>query len=211
MKLSVYAKKIGVTYKTAYTHFKLGYIKGVQLPTGTIFVEEGLPSVETKEQSCVLYARVSSSENKDNLESQLTRLRNYANLKGYKIVKEVAEVGSGLNDNRRKLLTLLSSEITYNIILVEHKDRFARFGTSLVETLLNKLKIKLEIINTVEHGKEDIIQDLVSIVTSFSARIYGNRRSKRRTITLLNELNKKTNKSEDGGINESVADTNDDE
>lgn len=208
MKLSNYAKKVGITYKTALRHFHSGIIKGVQLPTGTILVEDQLPIVERKEESCVLYARVSSSENKDNLESQLIRLRNYANLKGYKIIKEISEVGSGLNDKRRKLLNLLSSSLEYDTLIVEHKDRFARFGTGLVESLLNRLKIKLEIINTTETEKEDITQDLISIITSFAARIYGNRRSKRRTIAILNEIQKNKR---NVAIDESIADINDDE
>lgn len=103
MKLSAYAKKIGVSYLTAYNYYKSGIIKGTQLPTGTIIIEDNLPVVQKQYNKVALYARVSSSENKDNLKTQLDRLRTYATAKGYTISKEVSEIGSGLNSNRKKL------------------------------------------------------------------------------------------------------------
>ena len=185
MRLREYATKLGVSYLTAYNHWKKGLIKGFQLETGTIIVE----FEETKQSThkrVVLYARVSSSENKDNLEAQLTRLRNFAIAKGYTIVKEIQEVGSGLNDKRRKLLAQLKLK-DWDILLVEHKDRLARFGIELIETLLAQLDKKIEVINQAESQRADILQDLISIITSYSAKIYGLRRSKRQTekITAL--------------------------
>ena len=186
MRLRDYAKHLGVTYLTAYNHWKKGLIKGRQLATGTIIVD----FEETKrvdQTRVVLYARVSSSENKDNLASQLERLRSFATAKGYTIVKEIEEVGSGLNDKRRKLLAQLRVK-DWDILLVEHKDRLARFGLEIIETLLIQLDKRVEVINQVETQREDILQDLVSIITSYTAKIYGLRRTKRRTeeiITLL--------------------------
>ena len=201
MRLRDYANKIGVTYRTAYSHFKAGIIKGTQLETGTILVDleessnKPYKQIKDKGYRVVLYARISSSENKDNLISQLDRIRNYAELNNYTIVKEITEIGSGLNDKRKKLLSLLSSDIQYDKIIVEHKDRFSRFGTSFIEVLLKRLGIDLEIINTVEPGREDIVQDFISIITSFSAKIYGIRRSKRRTISILNNIENDDSKS----------------
>jgi predicted site-specific integrase-resolvase len=199
MRLREYAKKLNVTYRTAYNHFKEGLIKGYQLPTGTIIIEDTLPTTSDKKEtvkkplilSCVLYARVSSSENKDNLETQLKRLNEYVVEKGYKVVKEISETGSGINDKRKKLLTLLSSNLQYDIIVVEHKDRFARFGTALIEALLTKIDKRLEIINNPVTDKEDITQDLISILTSYSAKIYGLRRAKRKTFFVLNDKHQK--------------------
>lgn len=135
------------------------------------------------------YARVSSSENKSNLESQSERLRNFASAKGYKIHKEVKEVGSGLNDERKKLEDLIKDD-NIKIIIVEHKDRFSRFGLNLINILMEQRGRKIEIINEVNDSKEDLMQDFVSIITSFCARLYGKRRTKRKTDKIISELNK---------------------
>ena len=109
VKLSKYAKLNGICYMTAYRYFHAGLLKGKQLSTGTILIEydEGSNSekqiIKENKDKVVLYARVSSSENKVNLESQMERLKNYASAKGYVVVDEVKEIGSGLNDKRKKL------------------------------------------------------------------------------------------------------------
>ncbi len=190
MRLSVYARKIGVTYQTAYKHYRKGIIQGYQLPTGTILVdysEDNKENLIKKENKVALYARVSSSENKSNLKSQLDRLRDFATAKGYTIVEEISEIGSGINSKRKKLLNLLKKD-TYSILLVEHKDRFARFGIEIVKELLDQLNKKLEIINETNSDKEDLVQDLISIITSFSAKLYGQRRSNRKTESIINHL-----------------------
>ena len=98
MKLSQWAKEQGVTYKTAYRWFKEGKlpVKVEQLPTGTILVSPEQPP----QQTVALYARVSSSDQKEDLQRQLQRLRDYASAHGFRRVKEVSEVGSGLNGPR---------------------------------------------------------------------------------------------------------------
>ena len=186
MKLSEYAKKNGVTYRTAHNHWKKGLLKGHQLPTGTIIIAID-EKQETKEDIVVLYARVSSSENKSNLNSQLNRLRDYAAARGYKISKEVKEIGSGLNDTRPQLEKVLKSD-DWNIVLVEHKDRFSRFGLNYINILLEKQGKKVEIINDMTDDKADLMEDFVSLVTSFCARLYGLRRSKRKTEKIIAEL-----------------------
>lgn len=186
IKLSEYAKINSITYKTAYLHWVNGIIAGKQLSTGTILVNE-INDNAVKESRVATYARVSSSENKLNLDTQSDRLVTYANAKGYRVSKIVKEIGSGLNDNRPKLFDLLNDE-SIDIILVEHKDRFSRFGLNYIKLLLEKQNRKLEIINEVNNDSEDLMEDFVSIITSFCARIYGKRRSKRNTEKLIHEL-----------------------
>lgn len=184
MKLSTYAKKLGVTYRTAWNHWKKGIISGVQLDSGTIIIEE----TNTKNNNLVcIYARVSSSENKNNLDSQSERLTQYATSKGYQIVKIVKEIGSGVNDNR-KMLNKLLSDYSYKILLIEHKDRLTRFGFNYLDILFKETGRKIEIVNMVENGKEDLMQDFVSIITSFCSRIYGLRRTRRKTEQLIKKL-----------------------
>ena len=138
----------GISYMSAYRYFNNGLIKGVKLKTGTILIdidEEGNENT-TKNTRVVLYTRVSSSENKTNLDTQLDRLRSFAVAKGYTIVKEIKEIGSGLNDKRPKLAEILKED-NWDVIIVEHKDRLARFGLNYLELLLNKQNKKIEVIN----------------------------------------------------------------
>jgi len=107
--------------------------------------------------------------------------------RGYKVSKVVKEVGSGLNDERPKLDSLLKDR-SIKIIVVEHKDRFSRFGLNYIQTLLSMDDRKIEIVNESGDDKEDLMQDFVSIVTSFCARLYGLRRNRRRTEKLIQEL-----------------------
>lgn len=192
IKASEYAKKMSLHIRTVYRYYHNGKIKGYQdKETGTIFILNPFKNKreDNLENKVVLYARVSSNENKNNLDSQLERLRLFAIAKGYQVVKEIKEVGSGLNDNRSKLNYLLEKELKeFKILLVGHKDRLTRFGFNYIDILLKSHNKQIEVINLVDSDKEDLIQDFVSVITSFCARIYGQRRSKRKTEKLIKEL-----------------------
>lgn len=189
IKLSKYAKNHSITYGTALRHYHKGLLNGYQdETTKTIYIEEETKSVVNTNR-VALYSRVSSSENRKNAEKQLEQLRMYSLAKGYTIVEEVIEVASGLNDNRPKLEKILKKD-NYDILLVEHKDRLTRFGFNYIEVLLEKSQQRVEVINYIQEEKEDLINDLVSIITSFCARIYGQRRTKRKTEDLIKELKK---------------------
>lgn len=99
------------------------------------------------------------------------------------------EYGSGLNDHRKQLEKILLDP-TVTKIVVEHSDRFSRFGMNYIEKLLKMSGRSIEVINKQVDDKSDLMQDFVSIVTSFTARLYGLRRSKRRTEQLIKELQK---------------------
>lgn len=193
MKLSDYARKIGISYRTAWRWYKSGRLKGYQAETGTIIITEPLPDLiaPTESKKVAIYTRVSASENKENLETQAKRLMDYCAAKGYQVAAIVKEIGSGVNDTRPKLIKLITDP-TISPIVVEHKDRLTRFGFNYIEKLLAMQGRHIEVINWVENGKEDLIQDLiqdfVSIITSFCARLYGQRRSKRKTERIIAEL-----------------------
>ena len=135
----------------------------------------------------VTYARVSSSENKSNLESQSNRLISFCNAKGWQTHINIKEIGSGLNDKRQKLETILLKGDATKLV-VEHKDRLARFGVRYIEILCKHIGCELIILNPNENDKEDLIQDFVSVITSFCARLYGQRRSKRKTEQIIKDL-----------------------
>lgn len=188
MKLSQYAKKVGVSYKTAWRWYQQGKLKGYQMHTGTIIVED--EKAQPVARKVAIYARVSSSENKKNLDSQAKRLVEYCMAKGWQVEQIIKEVGSGINDERKKLQKLLMDE-SVTIIVVEHKDRLTRFGFNYIESLLSISNRRIEVVNLADDGKEDLLNDLVSIVYSFCAKLYGQRRAKRKTEKITEELQSK--------------------
>src|SRR5436190_5216812 len=135
----------------------------------------------------VVYARVSANGNRPNLDSQAERLCAYCAAKGWKVHKVVKEVGSGVNDGCKKLLALLADP-TIMVIVVEHKDRLTRFGFKYIETLLAIQGRRIEVVNVMENPIEDIIADFVCILYSFCARLYGQRRAKRKTEKIVQDL-----------------------
>src|SRR3974377_2124165 len=125
MKLWSYAKNRGIHYNTAYRMFRRGQIAGLQPPTGTVIIEEPVEHVATqpaKPPIVAVYARVSSSENKKNLDTQAERLITWCNAQGWSVGKVVKECGSGINDQRPKFLALLANREIGRVV-VEHKGR----------------------------------------------------------------------------------------
>ena len=183
MKLSDYARKVGVTYKTAYRWYQAGRIDGYQIDTGTMIIEDQRPV----EEKVAVYARVSSRENRDNLTAQAERLVAYCTAKGYQITQVVKEVGSGVNDGRAKFLALLGDPSITRIV-VEHKDRATRFGFRYLETLLEQQGRSIEVVNLANDAHEELLSDLTAIIYSFCARLYGQRRAKRKTERITAEL-----------------------
>ena len=187
MKLSQYAKKIGVGYQTVWNWYKDGLIKNAyQLPSGTIIVPDDMDE-NTEQYGVILYARTSSSQNKKLLDGQVERLTNYAAAKGYKVKQIVKEFGSGLNDERKQLTKILQ-ENKYDKIIVEHKDRLTQFGFNWIQLLTGN---RIEVINETKEKDEDIVKDLISIIHCFSARIYGLRRSQR-FVTKVKQIMEET-------------------
>ena len=110
MKLSEYAKIHSVTYRTAWNRFKKGKIKNAfQDESGTISILDGLDSVDFSQ--CALYCRVSSNKQKNDLDRQSERVKQFAIANGYTVNHIIKEVGSGINDNRKRLIELLQKKI----------------------------------------------------------------------------------------------------
>jgi len=187
MKLSSYAKKIGISYNSAWRMWKRGQLPGYQLPTGTVIIDPPELRSAPLPSAVAVYARVSSSEHKDNLERQAERLISWCNAQGWSVGKVVKECGSGINDQRPKFLALLADP-TIGQIVVEHKDRVSRFGIASIQTLLALQGRSLVIVNTADTAEDDLMGDFVAIITSFCARLYGRRRAKRKTEQVLAAL-----------------------
>jgi putative resolvase len=192
IKISKLAKDLNITRTTLYNWKREGKIDFIKSNTGRNYVSIDtynrlMGIVEKKTEKVVIYCRVSSTENKSNLDTQKNRLISYCNAKGYQVSEVIVEIGSGINDFRPKLIKLLEKN-DYTKIVVEHKDRLTRVGFNYLDTLCKVLGKEIEVVNNVITDEEDLIQDFVSIITSFCSRIYGKRRSKRNTEKLIKDL-----------------------
>ncbi|MDG6921532.1 MAG: IS607 family transposase [Nitrososphaerota archaeon] len=147
----------------------------------------GTRPVERKK--AILYAMVSSSEQKDHLASQVKRLESSAEEKGYDGVKVYGEVASGLNENRRNLESAyrMLKEKRADLVLVEFKDRLSRFGFNYLKSLAESYGASVEVVNgdvKKEDAMRELVEDMISIVTIFSAKLYGLRSQKFRHVTV---------------------------
>src|SRR5215472_15385273 len=188
MRLKDYAQQQGISYKTAWRWWKAGKLPGQQMATGTVLLELASPSaVEHARRQVAIYARVSSAEHQNTLDSQAERLVASCSARGYQVAKVVKEIGSGVTDARPKLLALLDDQ-AMTLIVVEHKERLTRFGFGYLDTLLKGQGRAVEVVNQAENGTEDVLADLTSIVYLLCARLYGQRRAKRTTETIVRAL-----------------------
>src|SRR5437879_5490613 len=176
MRLSQYAKKMGVSYRTAFRWWKAGKLDAYQLDTGTIIVRE--PASAQVPANVALYARVSSADQKEDLERQMQRLKDYAAAKGYRVTRTVSELASGLNESRPKFLKLLT-DASIGVIVVEHRDCATRFGLTYMEQLMQMQGRRLEVIFPSDTDT-DLGDDFIAVITRMASRIYGRRTSKRR-------------------------------
>ncbi len=186
---------MGVRYETAWRWFRDGKIQGRRVGPRTIITEGHTLLEEAKPARVAIYTRVSSHEHQANLDRQAERLLAYCAAKGYQVNKVVKEIASGVNDSRPKLLSLLEDQ-GITLIVVEHKDRLTRFGFRYLDTLLRGQGRALEVVNEAGNETEDLLADLTSIIYSFCARLYGQRRAKRKTETVIRALEAGENEGE---------------
>lgn len=187
VKLSAYAKQQGISYQTAWRMWQRGELPAHQLPSGTVIVDVPPAPPAVRSQKVAVYVRVSSTENRKNLDSQAERVAVFCAAKGWHVAKVVKECGSGVNDQRPRFLALLA-DTSISHIVVEHKDRCSRFGVAYIQTLLRTQGRELVIANEAENGQDDLMQDFVAIITSFTARLYGRGWASRKKTQLLAAL-----------------------
>ena len=180
----------GLSRMALINYEKKGLLKSLKTPGGirryrVEDIERLLGMLEDKQErvrGTILYARVSTRKQQPYLENQVRRLEEYAKSRGweYKIIKEIA---SGVNENRRGLRKLLNMVKRGEVerVVIEYPDRLARFGFNYLKEFFEGFGVELVVINGREGEKErfqELMEDLVAIVSSFAARIYGQRGSK---------------------------------
>ena len=180
MKLSEWAEGQGIHYMTAWRWWKAGKlpVPAYQAPSGAIIVE--LPPPGSQPGRAVIYARVSSHDRRPDLDRQIARVTRWATGEGLAVQEVVAEVGSGLNGKRAKLRRLLADPQVATIV-VEHRDRLARFGIEHLEAALAAHGRRLLVADP-DETTDDLVRDMVEVLTSFCARLYGRRGARNRAM-----------------------------
>ncbi|WXR63090.1 IS607 family transposase [Peptostreptococcaceae bacterium AGR-M142] len=183
-----FAELLNVSVKTLQRWDRQNILKAKRTPTNRRYYtyDQYLDYKGVKEQierKKVIYTRVSTNNQKDDLENQIDFLRNFVNAKGIILDEVIKDIGSGLNYNRKKWNKLLDEcmENKIDTIYVTHKDRFIRFGFSWFERFLGKFNTKIVVVNNETLSpQEELVQDIISVLDVFSCRIYGLRKYKKK-------------------------------
>ena len=182
VNLSEWADRVGVSKFTAYRWFREGTLPVPAQRVGRLILVN-LDAAERESARTVLYARVSSHDQRSDLDRQVARLTAWATGQGMVVGEVVAEVGSGMNAKRRKLARLLA-DATATTVVVEHRDRLARFGVEHLEAALSAQGRRIVVVDAGEVD-DDLIQDVTEVLSSFCARLYGPRGARNRALKAL--------------------------
>ncbi len=185
MKLTDWARSEGLHPKTAYRWYREGKLPYPARKVGsrTILIDVPPVSPMGATNGVALYARVSSHDQKSDLDRQVARLSEWAAREKLHVATVVAEIGSGMNGKRAKLGRLLADP-TNTIIVVEHRDRLGRMNVELVEAALAASGRELRVVETGEVD-DDLARDVTEVLVSFCARLYGQRSAKNRANRAL--------------------------
>ena len=183
-----FAELLGVSVKTLQRWDREGTLKANRTPTDRRYYTydqylqfKGIGS-ENDIRQTVIYARVSTKNQKDDLKNQVTFLRQFCNARGMIVDRCIEDYGSGLNYNRKNRNRLLDEVMEQKIktIVITHKDRFIRFGYEWFEKFCMKFHTTILVVNNEELSpQEELVQDIVSILHVFSCRLYGLRKYKK--------------------------------
>ena len=183
MNLSEWADVQGIHPQTAYRWFRAGTLPVPARQIGRLILVGDLEIAPSTPGPTVIYARVSSADQRDDLDRQVSRVSTWATSHGHSIDRVVTEIGSGLNGKRRKFLALLADPAVTTIV-VEHRDRFARFGSEYVVASLSANGRQLVVVDDTEVD-DDLVRDMTEVLTSFCARLYGRRAATHRAAKAL--------------------------
>ncbi len=182
-----WAEREGVHHVTAYRWFREGTLPVPARRVGRLILVEP-EAVERPTGLTAVYARVSSADQKADLDRQVARVTAWAAGQNLPVGKVVTEVGSALNGHRRRFLALLRDPDVATIV-VEHRDRFARFGAEYVEAALAAQGRRLLVVDPAEVD-DDLVRDITEILTSMCARLYGRRAAANRARRAVAEATK---------------------
>ena len=173
MNLKEWAASQGISYATARRWYESGKLPVPAYQAGRLIVIGEPSPATTRAGVTVVYALVSSADQRPDLDRQVARVTGWATGQHLSVDRVVTEVGSALNGRRRKFLALLRDPAVSTIV-VEHRDRFARFGAEYVEAALAASGRRLLVVDPAEVD-DDLVRDVTEILTSLCARLYGRR------------------------------------
>ena len=168
-----WAASQGISYATARRWYESGKLPVPAYQAGRLIVIGEPSPATTRAGVTVVYALVSSADQRPDLDRQVARVTGWATGQHLSVDRVVTEVGSALNGRRRKFLALLRDPAVSTIV-VEHRDRFARFGAEYVEAALAASGRRLLVVDPAEVD-DDLVRDVTEILTSLCARLYGRR------------------------------------
>lgn len=188
MKPAEFSNRIGVSEQTLRNWDKSGKLIAKRTKGNHRFYTEDdyndYMGISSKNQrKSYIYARVSTRNQKDDLENQIGFLKQYTNSKGIIVDDCLTDIGSGMNYKRKKWNELLDTVIQDKVdsIYVSYKDRFVRFGFEWFEQLCKKHQTSLIVANNEETSPEqEVVDDLIAIIHVFSCRVYGLRKYKKK-------------------------------
>ncbi|MFD7408132.1 IS607 family transposase [Streptomyces sp. NPDC059866] len=185
MNLKEWAIVNGVHPHTAYRWFREGTlpVPAERVGPRTILVNIEANSSRSVTGGVGLYARVSSQDQKSDLERQVARLSQWAARAGHRVVRIESEIASGMNGGRTKAKRMLADPDVTTVV-VEHKDRLGRMNVELIEAALSATGRRLVVLDDGEVD-DDLGRDMIEILTSFCARLYGRRSAKNRARKAL--------------------------
>jgi putative resolvase len=184
VNLAEWAQAQGVDRSTAYRWYREGMLPVAVRKVGRLILVSPETATAAAGSSGVgLYARVSSHDQKTDLDRQVSRLSGWAAQAGLPVVRVETEIGSGMNGARAKVRRLLADPAV-TIVVVEHRDRLGRVNTELVEAALSAHQRRLVVLDAAE-VTDDLVRDMVEVLTSFCARLYGRRSARNRALKAL--------------------------
>ena len=195
MSIGKFSKEIGVSISTLRTWDKTGYLKPAKvLDNGyRYYSDEQIDKYlnvdsDIDDRKIVLYARVSTKKQMDDLGRQIENLKTYAYTKGYSF-ELITDIGSGLNykkEGLKKLIRMVCNKEIKKLVIL-YKDRLVRFGFELIEEVCRINDVEIEIIdNTTVSKEQELTDDLIQIITVFANRLYGSRSKK--TASLIKQV-----------------------
>jgi excisionase family DNA binding protein len=185
-------QKLGISYSTLSRWVREGRIKAIRTAGGKYRIPEsevrriaeGLPV--SREVRAIIYARVSSADQKSDLERQIQYLMQYCSSKGYRVVDVLSDVASGLKTDRRGLLKLFDYVVNrqVDVVVVTYRDRLTRFGFEYLERFFKQYGVRIEVAFGEEprDAYQELVEDLIEIVTSFAGKLYGMRSHKKKKL-----------------------------
>ena len=188
-KLSDYAKKFGVTYRTAFNRFNAGKIEGaLRDKTGHILVPiEYLQAPVSTDVTVYATVATNSEEDLKRLDEQANMLVKYCNARGYRVEKVVKEISSSIIDSRPKLIDILRDRNCKHIV-VERKSNVSRFGFDYIETLLETDQREIEAVNEIDEDKEALVKDFVKVIFSICKALDGKRLPKKTIKAFIDKI-----------------------